>query len=111
MRKSTRKGIRYKDYRELIDDEVFEHQDFKRHIKEVATKLDLPDDVVETVIQQFVTDVAMELRKVQKQIRRLIIPGWLHIDIVEPQHYKFNNIKTRNHARKSRRSNDPSSTA
>lgn len=93
MRKSDKYRISNERLLDIIDDEVFQHQDFQRHLKETAKKLDLPDDVVETVVKNFVLSFALEINKVKRIARRLIVPGWLHIDVVEPKFFKFNQIE------------------
>ena len=93
-RSGRRRKLTDSNYRKIIEDEVFDHQDFKRQIQETAHKLDLPEEVVEVVVKNYIWNFAKIVNTVRRKIpRRLHVPAWLHVDIVEPIYLKSNNLK------------------
>ena len=89
-----KKHISVEDYLARLDDEVFDHQDFKRQIMETANRLNLPVEVVDTVVKNFTRNFVKKLMKFNRnRIIRLLVPGWLHIDIVDEHYLRKHNLK------------------
>lgn len=74
---------------EVLETQVFSDQDFIRHIRETASKENIPEDVVETIIKHHIKTCSLEMIKKKKIHRRIVLFGFIHIDIVEPNYNEF----------------------
>lgn len=91
MRKSLNKiydNISKEELMEVLEDQVFETFDFSRHMEELAQKENLPLEDVRKVVKHHLTEIAKEMVKVTKIKRRIVLFGFLYIDIMEPLFYK-----------------------
>lgn len=68
----------------VLNEHVFDDYNFKRHIQEVSIKLQIPEDVVESVIKHYLSFICYEMIKIRKIRRRIVIYGFFFLDILEP---------------------------
>jgi hypothetical protein len=84
---------------EVLENEVFSDADFRRQLLEVSIKLNIPLDVVETVIIHFIQTASLQLIIMKKIFRRIIFIGFFRIEIQEVRYNKssiYNKFKNNN---------------
>lgn len=69
---------------EVLEKDVFQDYNFKRHVKEVSLKLSIPEDVVESVIKHYFTFISYEMIRIRNVKRRIVIYGFFYLDVLEP---------------------------
>lgn len=83
------KGLTKQELLNVLEDEVFSDNDFKRHINETAIKENVSYDLAETVIKNYIISIGSEMIKIKKHRRRIVVFGFLNIDIIEPKFNKY----------------------
>ncbi len=77
---------------EAIQNEVIENEDYQRILKETAEKLDLPLDVVQKVIGNFLFQIPKFIYPLKTNVRVSVF-GFFNITISK----KLNNFKLNSH--------------
>ena len=69
--------------RRIFDDEVVKNVDFQRHISETALKLNIPEDIVHTVVTHYFFTNLLKLKYCKERIR-IVIYKFFYIEQVNP---------------------------
>lgn len=77
----SKNKIREKRLADSIDKEVFQNEDFNRHVQETARILDLPEDAVGTVIKDFITQIRKLIYVRTRVKKRITVFGFFNIEI------------------------------
>lgn len=113
MKKSSKKFLNYdiervlnrlknltkKELSETLENDVFEQPEFKRHMKELAISENISEEEANKVIKHYLLTVGKEALRITKHRRRIVLFGFMHIDIQEiiynehSIYYKYKNKK------------------
>lgn len=77
----TRNQIRAAELEKSIHAEVFENEDFNRHLQETATKLELPLDVVEAVMKNKILQMPKIIYSEKRLLKIITVFGFFKINI------------------------------
>lgn len=78
LKRADRKVIALKEL-----ETVFEKEDFKRQIMEVSLRLNIPHDITETVIKNYIETVTKTMFTFKFIKKRITLYGFMNIEIVK----------------------------
>lgn len=99
MRKTlTSASMKYASGDEAFDafyKDVFDSPEYKRHIKETAKILNISEQIVEDVVTHYFSTILIMIASPRTvKILRVLIYGWLTIDVcIDPNVYNINKKK------------------
>lgn len=77
------KNLNYSELQKVLQEEVFDTPDFKRHMKELSVIENMEIEEVTKVVKHYLLSNGKEMLKIKKHKRRFVLFGFLTIDIQE----------------------------
>lgn len=64
---------RQRKHLKKLEQDVFQNEDYKRHIIETAKKLELPVEIVDTVMNNFLTNIVLSIYLQGDKYKRILV--------------------------------------
>jgi hypothetical protein len=83
------KSMKIQKLQKIMQEEVFENEDFIRHLEETSIKTGFPVSVIKTVVEDYFSRIGTEMIKVKKHKRRFVLFGFMNLEIFESKYNPF----------------------